>query len=79
MATRKYQQLLLFSTRQFIPAGVHLPKVSRRCSQLKFIGFGIQSLHHRRAYNQMASNWADGPFELIETPQYRLKVRDVFS
>ena len=74
MAIQKCKIFLQPFIRQNIKAYTHSAKLFSPKFSHNFLTYNKQHPYHPRLTFQMAAKWADGPFPLIETPEFRLKV-----
>lgn len=74
MSMRKCKQFLQPSTLQIAIVKTHFLKTLSLTLSHRFLSYRNQHLLLFSTNLKMASKWADGPFPLIETPEFRQKV-----
>jgi hypothetical protein len=74
MSVRKCKQFLQHSTLQIAIVKTDFLKTLSPTISHRFLSYRNQHPLLFQANLKMASKWADGPFPLIETPEFRQKV-----
>lgn len=75
MAAQNCKQLLQLLKLQKITIGTRSLKTLSATFSHAFLAYSNQRPYHLCSNFPMATKWADGPFPLIGTPEFRLKVR----